>query len=156
VLAHQDPRSGVFRKQDPWQRFLRFIEPEDAAACWRWKGSKCRDGYGKFHDGARHMKAQNYAYREMIGPIPEGLQLDHLCRVRDCVNPYHLEPVTILENVRRGENAERNRTACPSGHPYDKIIKTNGKRRCRTCDRAAWLRWYTKSRGGDIRQCHSK
>ncbi|MFC9891476.1 HNH endonuclease signature motif containing protein [Streptomyces pilosus] len=117
--------------------------------CWHWTGSVNRGGYGrisvKLDDGVwRPQSAHRAAYRIFIGPIPDGLELDHLCRVRKCCNPWHLEPVTKTVNVRRGlapvtsGSWLRARTHCPQGHPYDEenTAKRNGRRHCRTCDRA--------------------
>lgn len=87
------------------------------------------------------MGAHRYAYEHFIGPIPEGLQVDHLCRVRNCVNPDHLEAVTCRENVLRGDGvaaANARATHCPQGHAYDEANTytwTNGGRHCRACAR---------------------
>ena len=89
----------------------------------------------------RLRRAHRLYYELEKGPIPKGLTLDHLCRVRCCVNPDHLEPVTLVENVMRGESLfaqQVKRTHCPQGHPYagDKLrITRKGERKCRTCDR---------------------
>ena len=78
--------------------------------------------------------AHRFAYELLVGQVPEDLELDHLCRNRSCVNPSHLEPVTHQENVRRGRNAQREKTHCPRNHPYDDTSQTGyGDRRCRTC-----------------------
>jgi hypothetical protein len=83
-----------------------------------------------------------------MGAVPEGLELDHLCRVRGCVNPKHLEPVTHRENLMRGESwsaVNARKTHCPEGHPYDETntyIDGKGRRRCRECARAYDLRRY--------------
>jgi len=82
--------------------------------------------------------AHRLSYETEIGPIPEGLELDHLCRVRSCVNPLHLEPVTHQENVRRGEGANfwRNKTHCPQGHEYTEEntgISNRNNEKCRYC-----------------------
>ena len=83
--------------------------------------------------------SHRYAYELVIGPIPKGLTLDHLCRVRGCVNPGHLEPVTQRENTLRGTSpvaANPGKTHCPSGHPYKKphlYINKRGGRQCLTC-----------------------
>lgn len=78
----------------------------DASGCWLWLGAINSDGYGRMRDPrtsyGRMMQAHRFFYEQVRSPIPEGLQLDHLCRVRRCVNPEHLEPVTSRENVRRG------------------------------------------------------
>ena len=71
--------------------------------CWIWTGPKNGSGYGIFSYRGRNQSAHRVAYRLLVGEIPDGLQLDHLCRKRSCINPAHLEPVTRLENVRRGK-----------------------------------------------------
>lgn len=106
--------------------------------CWLWKGQVAPDGYGHLsvHDQTR--MAHRLMYEHLVGPIPDGLQLDHLCRVRHCVNPAHLEPVTPRENTMRGNTAARAnsiKTHCPRGHEYtlgNTYIK-NGSRHCRAC-----------------------
>jgi hypothetical protein len=74
--------------------------------CWVWQRALMRNGYGqKWHEGRLHAAHRVY-YEQIVGPIPEGMQLDHVCRTRACVNPEHLEPVTHLENVRRGDKCK--------------------------------------------------
>lgn len=117
---------------------------EPGGSCWLWTASQVRGGYGRFNvGGGRLVLAHWFAYERAKGSIPEGLDLDHLCRERLCVNPDHLEPVTRRENVRRGEGvglAESRVTHCPQGHAYtpENIYhdrKRNGRygRKCRTC-----------------------
>ncbi|MFF8910548.1 HNH endonuclease signature motif containing protein [Streptomyces olivaceoviridis] len=117
--------------------------------CWRWNGSINRGGYGrvsvKLSDGIwRPQSAHRAAYQIFIAPIPEGLELDHLCRIRHCCNPWHLEPVTKTVNVRRGlapitsGQWLRERTQCPKGHPYDEEntrVSPSSRRHCRACAR---------------------
>jgi hypothetical protein len=70
------------------------------------------------------------------GPVPTGMQLDHLCRRRNCCQPQHLEPVTPSENTDRQDHANRGKAACPKGHPYDEgntYRDPSGRRRCRMC-----------------------
>lgn len=71
--------------------------------CWVWCARTNRNGYGRLRVGGRELMAHRLAYEALVGPIPEGLVLDHLCRVRLCINPAHLEPVTVRENTLRGE-----------------------------------------------------
>ena len=126
------------------ERFWAKVARGDRDACWLWQGSRTSGGYGHVKVGRRFAVSHRVAYEMMRGPIPEGLQIDHLCRVRACVNPWHLEPVTFTENMRRGEGwGGRNHraTACPKGHPYDEAntlwmsASYRGPyRRCRKCN----------------------
>ncbi len=122
-------------------RFMQFVLPEPMSGCWLWTGSCCSGGYGTFRVGGRKgntVACHRFSYEEHRGPIPTGLDLDHLCRVRCCVNPWHLEPVTNAENTRRGLAGinMRSKTHCPKGHPYSEgntyLSKTN-RRHCKTC-----------------------
>lgn len=85
-------------------RFLAKMSVDEASGCWVWTAARTSKGYGQFRIGPRPVRAHRYAYTLLVGPIPDGLQLDHLCRNRLCVNPGHLEPVTNWENTLRGEN----------------------------------------------------
>lgn len=103
--------------------------------CWLWTAGKDWDGYGIFaRDGSRSCRAHRWSYEQAIGPIPEGLQIDHLCRVRNCVRPDHLEAVTSRTNTLRGETrAAKNaiKTHCPYGHLL------NDARKCSVCTAVA-------------------
>lgn len=80
--------------------------------CWIWAARKNGDGYGLIQVAGRTLRAHRFLYERHIGAIPDGLVLDHLCEVTSCVNPYHLEPVTTVENMRRGrEGRGENRAA---------------------------------------------
>lgn len=106
----------------------------DLGACWAWTGRKNHAGYGSF-DTPRTERAHRWSYTHLIGAIPDELVLDHLCRNRACVNPQHLEPVTIGENVRRGKRPPK-KTHCPSNHELvgrNLVVDKNGIRSCRTC-----------------------
>lgn len=127
-------------------RLIRRRELSDDG-CWIWLGSQTTQGYGSiwFQGGMR--RVHRVAYEAWIGPIPEGLVLDHLCRVKICFNPEHLEPVTIRENTTRGDLAtgQRNnngrKTHCPRGHAYEGdnlYLNPNGARACRECQRIWW------------------
>ncbi len=114
----------------------------DASGCWLWLGSTNDQGYGVITLGGRHwrkVRVHRAVYEHFVDAIPEGLTLDHLCRVRNCVNPDHVEPVTRGENVLRGlttsgENARK--THCINGHefaPGNTYRRPGGKRECRIC-----------------------
>lgn len=119
----------------------------EGTQCWEWTASCSQYGYGQFTTGTRRsgyrtVATHRYAYKLLVGPIPAGLDLDHKCRNRRCCNPAHLEPVTRLVNLLRGETfIARNAavTHCPQGHPYDEAnTYTNpnsGNRKCRACNR---------------------
>lgn len=121
------------------ERFLAKVTVSDTG-CHLWTGATMTNGYGRFGGEGRAVLAHRWAYEHFIGPIPEGLELDHLCRVRNCVNPFHLEPVTGAENRRRGEGfagRQSRQTACKHGHPLDEenTYVWRGQRKCRTCNR---------------------
>lgn len=114
--------------------------------CWEWTANLFWDGYGQFMahaDGKRvALRAHRWAYENIVGRIPKGMVIDHLCRNRKCVNPIHLEPVTVRENNRRGVGPAKigafhaAKTHCPHGHEYSDIntyIATSGQRQCRAC-----------------------
>lgn len=90
-------------------------------------------------------KMHRFAYELRVGKIPTGYTLDHLCRVRHCVNPDHLEPITLRENILWGRGVgvqNRKKTHCPQGHLYDMVDRVSGARRCRTCRRAQMAKFY--------------
>lgn len=108
--------------------------------CWIWTANTSGGtGYGNFWLGRSYGKAHRFSYELMKGAIPDGLDLDHLCRVRACVNPAHLEAVTRQENIKRSPIAIATRNAakthCPKGHPYagDNLYIARGRRTCRAC-----------------------
>jgi hypothetical protein len=112
--------------------------------CWLWTASTSRLGYGMFSVGDRMIGAHRIAYELIVGPIPEGLVIDHLCFTRNCVNPDHLEPVTQTENLRRMGGRK---THCPHGHEYtveNSYINRDGTKACRTCHRESGRRRYAK------------
>lgn len=121
-------------------RFLAKVDQAGDDGCWLWVAGGDGDGYGTFKNGGRTSKAHRFSYQIFVGPIPDGLDLDHLCRNRACVNPAHLEPVSRRENVLRGiapPSRNATKTHCPQGHPYDEAntwhARSRRERVCRTC-----------------------
>ncbi len=116
-------------------RLQAFAIIDSASECWHFSGALNNNGYGVIGVGRRVMYAHRAAYEVLVGPIPEGLTIDHLCRNRACINPTHLEPVTFRENVRR---AAALKAECPRGHAYDDAntyVTPAGRRDCRACGR---------------------
>lgn len=124
-------------------RFWAKVDKQDDG-CWLWTaGGNGR--YGRFYFGGVNTYAHRVSYELCVGPIPDGLVIDHLCRNTMCVRPDHLEAVTQKENLRRGETipaANSKKTTCPQGHEYDYIHPKTGGRRCRTCMNASRTRTY--------------
>ena len=113
------------------------IVEDDLTGCWFWKAVARRDGYCPVTYQGKKWYAHRLVYTLQVGPIPDDLELDHLCKTRQCVNPEHLELVTHEENMRRSEANNRAKTHCPKGHPYDEknTYRYNGKRNCKICQR---------------------
>ena len=145
----------------PVAAHIRFNEKVsiDSNGCWLWKGGLNQEGYGNFWDGTQTtIIAHRFSYKFYKGPILDGAQIDHLCRVRRCVNPDHLEAVTPKENVRRSPNPRRGLKICKRGH--DLTDKTNVRidthrrdgviykmRTCRQCDLTRAMKYYWKKKG---------
>lgn len=122
------------------ERIKAYIQPKPNSGCWIWTGKCSVGGYGQMKIARKWVYIHIYNYRTMHGEISERLELDHLCRVRPCVNPWHLEAVTHTENVRRGlGNRKNERTHCPRGHEYTlentKLKRNRTSRECKTCHR---------------------
>ena len=115
--------------------------------CWEWSRGRYRSGYGTvLYEDGRNGYAHRLSYEIHVGPIPDGLELDHICRNRACWNPAHLEPVTHAENMRRGA-AARWSPVCPAGHPKTDENRRKGRRNydCRVCHRERERRRARKS-----------
>lgn len=142
------------------ERFWVKARRDGESGCWLWTGAG--DRYGRFYLNGRLRLAYQVAYEILVGPVPDGLELDHLCRTTKCVNPGHLEPVTHQENCARADIGAkfRNRTHCPAGHAYDEqntIVRRDGTRQCRSCKNAS-AREYKRKRkeAGLCPKCGSK
>lgn len=141
-------RNREYRKVPAVERFWSKIE-RTPTGCWEWRAGRLPDvghppsstGYGRFWTGDRFMLAHRWAYELLVGPIPAGLTLDHLCRNPPCVNPSHLEPVTQAENIRRGmpyRTSKPQRTRCKFGHEFIEgsyTVRPDGVFRCTRCVR---------------------
>jgi hypothetical protein len=121
------------RKMSAQERFERLYTPEPNSGCWLWLGAGKR--YGSFtNEFGKNESAHRFAYRTLVGPVPDGLTIDHLCRTKMCVNPFHMEPVTIRENCLRKPfqlNQYMNATHCIKGHILDG--KNKVQRFCKKC-----------------------
>jgi len=117
-----------------WQKVDKF------GACWLWTGRQTRLGYGVARHAGRPVYAHRFAYEVVVGEIPDGLELDHLCRVPGCVRPDHLEAVPHRVNILRGiapSAINARKATCVHGHPFDEantIVRPDGGRACRTCE----------------------
>jgi hypothetical protein len=145
-------------------RFWVKIRVDPVTGCWVWIGYRRPGGYGQFHVGSeldgsdRAVDVHRHAYLTLVGPVPEGLELDHVkargCVGPACVNPAHLEPVTHAENMRRGAGGKfwRAKTHCPQGHPYDDINteRRYGRRYCGACREARALARRNSARAAGV------
>lgn len=148
------------RKEPDIVRFERSYRKLESG-CWEWLLSKGQDGYGMFWSNTVRrinlrkpprkprfgatITAHRWAYLKLKGPIPAGLEVDHLCGNRWCVNPEHLEAVPHLTNILRGRNSTA--THCKRGHEFagDNLVFANGRRRCRICRNKANTDWMLRN-----------
>jgi len=129
-------------RKSPEERFWAKVrKSENPIGCWEWIAGKNFGGYGTFRVGNRTVPAHRWAYEHLVGTIPPELECDHLCRVRCCVNPAHIELVTSRENTLRGvglaaQNARQ--TTCKNGHPLVDGPKQRGCPQCRAEYKRTW------------------
>ncbi len=138
------------------ERFMSRVTVEPGpAGCWLWSGSLNKGGYGSYGYKGRTRNAHRVSWELHVGDVPAGLDLDHLCRVRRCVEPGHLEPVSRSENLRRGDSGKHNRevalakVSCSKGHPLDDAntyVDPRGRRSCKTCRVLATREWRTRNK----------
>ena len=122
------------------ERFWAKVDKNGPNGCWLWTAS-FNAGYGQFRmsNPRRLVKAHRFTWELLVGPIPPTLEPDHRCRVTQCVNPAHMELVTHVVNVMRGDSPHAinsRKTHCANGHPFDEAntyITSQGKRMCRRC-----------------------
>lgn len=152
------------------ERLMANIKINPETGCWEWQGQRNGKGYGSFSLKSQTLFAHRLAYVLLKGTIPAGMELDHVCRVRHCINPDHLEPVTHQENVQRGipfrerrqlppssmafsADDDANTEYCPGGRHMlarNTIRYSRGRRTCRLCEFEA----KTRMRGGTVAELH--
>lgn len=146
--------------RDPLERFAEKVD--FSGVCWEWTACRHKKGYGQFRAGMMR-QAHLWLWEQVVGPVPEGLELDHLCKNRGCVNPDHFEPVTHQVNIARSESnsvalkavwarKHAERTHCSKGHEFTKenTMRYPGKRMCRTCNTAKARAWHAARRHSEF------
>jgi len=162
ILRYGDPVGGARPHElSVTERWLAHVDkngpiPEyrpDLGPCWIWTGAKANTGYGQLSVDGHPTYVHRLAYELLVGPIPDGLTIDHLCRIRACCCPGHLEAISLSENKRRGMSPaaiNARRTHCIHGHPFDEAntrITPSGYRRCRRCHLLSELERRKKAAG---------
>jgi hypothetical protein len=145
------PYQMVGKRGTQAERFWSKVDKNGPNGCWLWTGSCTPGGYGKFGLGRADeglVYAHRWSWEQANGPIPEGAHIDHLCRVRNCVNPEHLEAVTPQENhERQTQTKHATEGTCPNGHPWAEYayLDPRGHRRCRQCKRNRGRAYYAQN-----------
>ena len=151
LVSGRSEKTPTKQRAEEFDRWLRAEREQQARFWmrvtreyhWLWTGGTATNGYGRADVDGRNQAAHRVAYEWLVGPIPTGLELDHLCGVRNCVNPAHLEPVTHKENIARGDTITSRasaKTHCPRGHELagQNLVPSSlrkGRRDCLTCSR---------------------
>ncbi len=138
------------------ERFWAKVDRLGPDDCWNWIATTSSNGYGRFRVNGSYVQAHRWAYENQVGPIPAGLQIDHLCRTRSCINPKHMEPVTPQVNTLRGIRSRVRKTHCKRGHEFTENNTYNRPdrpgRRCLKCHRRAGRRYYLLTLNGKDRE----
>jgi hypothetical protein len=147
--------AATYTTRDYLRLVSRLLDPGE---CWEWAGSRNKDGYGKFSVRDAFAQPHRVAYEMFIGPIPDGLEIDHTCNNPPCCNPHHLKATTRLENWERSGNftaANARKTHCKNGHVFDEAntrvrVGRNGRQQriCRACDRDKAARHRLRKKDG--------
>lgn len=153
--------TGKYKRPSIEQRMLSSFVEDKKTGCWNWSLSTNQKGYGQVrvnYPKRNMLRAHRVMYELLVGKIPRGLQLDHLCRNHLCVNPKHLEPVTQRENILRGigspaENSKK--TVCKNGHEFteENTYKYKGMRGCIKCRLINDKKWRDKSKSHCLSEC---
>jgi hypothetical protein len=137
----------VLKRKSDIERFHQYAEPITESGCWIWTASENGKGYGQFSVKGIPVKAHVFAYEFYRGAMPIGLMPDHLCRVRCCVNPWHMEAVPNKINVLRGDSPtaiNARKTSCIRGHVFDQAntYTYKSRRYCKSCQRDNWPKYH--------------
>lgn len=143
-------RSAIDLLAEASPRFWEKVDKTDG--CWVWTAARAGGGYGVFWFQRRNVPAHRFSLMEAGVDIPEDMQVDHLCRNRQCVRPDHLEVVDCRTNLLRGDTIPAHnaaKTHCPEGHPYSgaNLYTHSRGRQCRACNRESSLRWWRRNHG---------
>lgn len=150
-MTHHIPRGRHASGLSTEERFWLRVEKTDS--CWLWRDPSSPALYGRFKVADHSVGAHRFAYELLVGPIPEGMEIDHLCGIRNCVNPKHLEPVSGRVNKLRGKTVNAlnaGKTHCVNGHLFDAantLVRASGGRSCRACHRMTQRRYLLRKAG---------